>query len=154
MAKFKGIGEAGVNFFPQAPQAKISMTRANIMKKDYTAGLDFGQPAPEIVTASFIGMQTIDVKQVYAFITELAQRGAEVGANEIGKSLVVLLVITANVVINFFTIFAGMAFSMPVVDGIARTAQSMVRYRLAEAKVRFSPMSSQLDEKLRLDCLD
>ena len=65
MQKRQVVHIFNLQFFPEFPYAKIPFPDIDIMKKDNSAWSQLLEPCFKIMANGFIGMQPINMKQVY-----------------------------------------------------------------------------------------
>ena len=71
VVELKGIRKFRLNLIPETPDAKVLMSRSDVVQQNYSTLTYFWQPCVKVMLYSLIGVQAIDMQKIDRFVGEL-----------------------------------------------------------------------------------
>src|SRR6516165_5131111 len=104
---------------PESPHAKVAPSYVCIMKQNHCPLRQFRSPRFEIMTDSFIGVETINVQQINKAVREVGQCLIERTAKELRKGAITLVMKPTKIIVRIFTVAPRLDIPLPGVYSIA-----------------------------------
>ena len=103
---------------PEPPDAEVPFAFVGVMKHHHGLAGQLRQPALEIVSDRLIGVQPVDVQQIYGPVLDLAQRIVERALEQSRKGAKPLIMEWAQFVENLVAIDASVRVASPRVHSV------------------------------------
>ena len=148
--KGERLGKFSCKLVPQTPDPEIIMPDRNIVQQDNPAWLDLWQPCSKVVAYRVIGVQAIQMKEIYRLPGKLVDCVVEARSKQVREAFIVMIIVLPHVFKNFFAVESGVLLPPPMVDSVAKASETIFRHALAEAEIRITVMGTKLNDQRRL----
>src|SRR5438067_2100272 len=111
------------NFPPELPHAETIFAHVDVMKENDATGAHLGNPRGEIFVHGFIGMETVDMKEINGCVREARKSTLKAASHQRRKRAVEWIVIGLQIGIDLLAISTGVLVPSPVIDPKASCRQ-------------------------------
>ncbi len=115
------------------------------MQQKHAAGAQLWKPNLEVVLHRGISVQTVNMQEVDAVVSELPDGLIEGHSKQVRERRIVPVVVRPYILEHLFTVKAGMFVTLPGVHRVAGAVNAALHEGLAETEVGLAVVCSQLN---------
>ena len=144
--------KAGVRlaqFTPQPPHAKVTLADVDVVKDDDSLVRQLRLPYVKIVLDSVIRVQTVDMQEINTAVFKAGRRVIKRHSQKSGERAETARIERVKSLKDRFVVVSCLMVTTPRVDSVAAAVEAQLKDGLAERRVRYTIVSSELDKDAR-----